>query len=165
MLSYITQTFNYIAKAISYLDDSKDPFKTGDLVEVREVIECMNFNAPVFKLPPELISKIIKQIKDPIKIANVMLVNKTWYKEGRHRLYIDRDDIMEWLRLKRINKLDSFIRYLNLDRIYENLIKIRKDLTDEYNEAQDKLPYTYFEYGDEEYDDADEETKQLYRFG
>ncbi|CAJ0767159.1 15651_t:CDS:1, partial [Entrophospora sp. SA101] len=38
-------------------------------------------------------------------------------------------------------------------------------LTDEYNEAQDKLPYTYFEYGDEEYDDADEETKQLYRFG
>ncbi|CAJ0634276.1 10140_t:CDS:2 [Entrophospora sp. SA101] len=94
MLSYITQTFNYIAKAISYLDDSKDPFKTGDLVEVREVIECMNFNAPVFKLPPELIN-----------------------------------------------------------------------LTDEYNEAQDKLPYTYFEYGDEEYDDADEETKQLYRFG
>ena len=38
MLSYITQTFNYIAKAISYLDDSKDPFEAGDLVEVREEI-------------------------------------------------------------------------------------------------------------------------------
>ena len=39
MLSYITQAFNYIAKAISYLDDSKDPFEAGDLVEVREEIE------------------------------------------------------------------------------------------------------------------------------
>ena len=39
MLSYITQAFNYIAKAISYLDDSKDPIEAGDLVEVREEIE------------------------------------------------------------------------------------------------------------------------------
>ena len=129
----------------------------------------------VFKLPPELIGKIIKQIKDPIKIANVMLVNKAWYKEGRRRLYRDRDDIMEWLRLKRINKLDSFIRCLHLDRldeyirIHKNLIKIRDDLNIKYNkaqiifiEAQDKLPYTYHEYGDEEYDDADEETKKLF---
>ena len=95
-----------------------------------------------------------------------MLVNKAWYKEGRRRLYRDKDDIMEWLRLKRINKLDGFIRYLNLDRldeyirIYKNLIKIREDLNIKYNkaqiafnEAQDKLPDTYFEYGDEEYDE------------
>src|SRR5437870_9168937 len=47
MLSHITQTFrhfvscsaDYIAKAISYPDDSKDPFEAGDLVEVREVVE------------------------------------------------------------------------------------------------------------------------------
>ncbi|CAH1767901.1 82_t:CDS:1, partial [Entrophospora sp. SA101] len=119
MLSYITQTFNYIAKAISYLNESKDPFEAGDLVEVREVIEYMNINAPLFKLPSELIGKIIKQIEDPLKIANVMLVNKTWYKERRHQLFIDRNNIMEWLRLKRITKLDGFIRYLNLDRLDE----------------------------------------------
>ncbi|CAH1768921.1 8701_t:CDS:2 [Entrophospora sp. SA101] len=41
MLSYITQTFNYIVKAISYLDDSKDLFKAGDLVEFRKVIKYM----------------------------------------------------------------------------------------------------------------------------
>ena len=81
--------------------------------------ENVETSAQVFKLPPELIGKIIKQIEDPIKIANVMLVNKAWYKEGRLRLYIDREDIMEWLRLKRINKLDNFIRYLNLDRLDE----------------------------------------------
>ncbi|CAJ0913314.1 8831_t:CDS:2 [Entrophospora sp. SA101] len=46
-----------------------------------------------------------------------MLVNKTWYKEGCRRLHIDRDDIMEWLKLKRINKLGSFIRCQNLDSI------------------------------------------------
>jgi len=175
MFAYITQTFRYIINAVKYLDDSKDPFEAGDLVEVREEIEYVETNPPVFNLPPELIGKIIKQIEDPIKIANIMLVNKAWYKEGRRRLYRDRDDIMEWLRLKRINKLDGFIRYLNLDRldeyirIHKNLIKIREDLTAEYikakntyNKAQDKLPYTYFEYGDEEYDDVDEETKQLY---
>ena len=39
MFTYITQTFNYIAKAVKYLDDSKDPFEAGDLVEVREEIE------------------------------------------------------------------------------------------------------------------------------
>ncbi|CAH1769982.1 38_t:CDS:2, partial [Entrophospora sp. SA101] len=81
-------------EAISYPDDSKDPFEAGDLVEISEVVEYVETNAPMFKLPPELIA---------------------WYKEGRRRLYSDRDDIMEWLRLKRINKLDGFIRYLNLD--------------------------------------------------
>src|SRR6185369_2941463 len=137
--------------------------------------ENVETSAPVFKLPPELIGEIIKQIEDPLKIANIMLVNKAWYKEGRLRLYIDRDDIMEWLRLKRINKLDSFIRCLHLDRLdeyirmHKNLIKIHKDLNIEYNkaviifiEAQDKLPFTYFEYGDEEYDVVDEETKKLF---
>ena len=137
--------------------------------------ENVETSAPVFKLPPELIGKIIKQIEDPLRIANVMLVSKAWYKEGRLRLYIDRDDIMEWLRLKRINKLDSFIRCLHLDRLdeyirmHKNLIKIHKDLNIEYNkaviifiEAQDKLPFTYFEYGDEEYDVVDEETKKLF---
>ncbi|CAJ0895552.1 6439_t:CDS:2 [Entrophospora sp. SA101] len=104
MLSYITQTFNYIAKAISYPDDSKDPFEAGDLVEISEVVEYVETNAPMFKLPPELIA---------------------WYKEGRRRLYSDRDDIMEWLRLKRINKLDGFIRYLNLDRL-DDYIRIHK---------------------------------------
>ncbi|CAJ0830984.1 7538_t:CDS:2 [Entrophospora sp. SA101] len=112
------------------------PLELIEKVEVREEIEHVNSNAPVFKLPPELI-------------------------EGRRRLYIYRDDIMVWLRLKRINKLDCFIRNEYI-RIYENLIKIRKDLTNVYNKAQDKLPYTYFEYGDEEYDDSDEENKQLF---
>ncbi|CAH1768778.1 15558_t:CDS:1, partial [Entrophospora sp. SA101] len=36
MLSYI---IIYIAKAISYLDDSRNPFEDGDLVEVREILE------------------------------------------------------------------------------------------------------------------------------
>ncbi|CAH1769092.1 13012_t:CDS:2, partial [Entrophospora sp. SA101] len=58
---------------ISYLDDSKDPFEVRDLVEVREIIEYVEINPPVFKLPPELIGQITKQIKDPKKIANVML--------------------------------------------------------------------------------------------
>ncbi|CAJ0630793.1 629_t:CDS:2 [Entrophospora sp. SA101] len=51
--------------------------------------------------------EIIKQIKDPVIIANVMLVNRTWHKEGRHRLCKDRDEIMEWLRIKKVEKLDT----------------------------------------------------------
>ncbi|CAJ0841194.1 47_t:CDS:2 [Entrophospora sp. SA101] len=39
MLSCITQTFNYIVKALANIDDNKDPFEAGDLVEVREEIE------------------------------------------------------------------------------------------------------------------------------
>ena len=39
MFAYITQTFRYIINAVKYLDDSKDPFEAGDLVEVREEIE------------------------------------------------------------------------------------------------------------------------------
>ena len=39
MLFYTTQTFNYIVKTLANLDDSKDPFEAGDLVEVREEIE------------------------------------------------------------------------------------------------------------------------------
>ncbi|CAJ0751145.1 20308_t:CDS:2, partial [Entrophospora sp. SA101] len=46
-------------------------------------------------------TEINAQIKDPVIIANVMLVNRTWHKEGRHRLCKDRDEIMEWLRIKK----------------------------------------------------------------
>ncbi|CAH1769243.1 570_t:CDS:2, partial [Entrophospora sp. SA101] len=76
MFAYIIQAYHYIAKAISYLDDSKDPFETRDLVEVREIIEYVEINPLAFKLPSELIGQIIKQIKDPKKITNVMLLDK-----------------------------------------------------------------------------------------
>ena len=39
MYAYITQTYSYIAKAVKYLDDSKDPFEAGELEEEREEIE------------------------------------------------------------------------------------------------------------------------------
>ncbi|CAJ0626971.1 5455_t:CDS:2 [Entrophospora sp. SA101] len=76
MFAYIIQAYHYIAKAISYLDVSKDPFEARDLVKVREIIEYAEINPQAFKLPSELISQIIKQIKDPKKIANVMVVKQ-----------------------------------------------------------------------------------------
>ncbi|CAJ0845324.1 7354_t:CDS:1 [Entrophospora sp. SA101] len=147
MFASIAKTFRYIINMLKYLDDSKDPFEAGDLVEVREEIEYVDFNPPVFKLPPELIGKIIKQIKDPKKIANVMLVNKTWYKEGCRRLHIDRDDIMEWLKLKRINKLGSFIRCQNLDRLdeYGRIIKKLKKIREKLNESHLIAHNNYYE--------------------
>jgi len=40
-----------------------------------------------------------------------MGINKTWYIEGKRILYKDKDRevFMDWLRLRRINKLDGFI--------------------------------------------------------
>ena len=35
----ITNAFTYLVSAIKYLDDSKDPFEAGDLIEVRESVE------------------------------------------------------------------------------------------------------------------------------
>ncbi|CAJ0626722.1 16660_t:CDS:2 [Entrophospora sp. SA101] len=38
MFEYITQTFSYISNVPKSLNDSRNPFKAGDLVEVREEI-------------------------------------------------------------------------------------------------------------------------------
>ena len=111
----ITKAFTYLVSAIKYLDDSKDPFEAGDLIEVRESVEY----AEPPQMSAELIAKILSNIKDPEKIANLMQLNRSWYREGSRRLYKDRDELMNWLRLNRIEQLDPFMRYLKLDRIDE----------------------------------------------
>ncbi|CAJ0924594.1 14486_t:CDS:2 [Entrophospora sp. SA101] len=69
---------------------------------------------------------------------------------------------MEWLRLKRINKLNRFIRYLNLDRIYKNLKEICEGFEAEINcnKAWNKIPYNYL--GVNVYECEDNESKQLF---
>ncbi|CAH1760071.1 6271_t:CDS:2, partial [Entrophospora sp. SA101] len=79
-----TQIFSYIGNALKSLNDSRGPFKAGDLVEVREEIEYVEVKTPDIK-------------REDINYINIG------------------DKIMEWLRLKWINKLDRFISYLNLD--------------------------------------------------
>ncbi|CAJ0884439.1 12365_t:CDS:2 [Entrophospora sp. SA101] len=69
MFEYITQIFSYIGNALKSLNDSRDPFEAGDLYSRGQGKN--------------------QQIKDPVKITNIMLVNKTWYKEGKHQLYKD----------------------------------------------------------------------------
>ena len=39
MFEYITKTFGNISNALKSLDDSRDPFDAGDLLEAREEIE------------------------------------------------------------------------------------------------------------------------------
>src|SRR5947209_6802126 len=112
MFAYIYQAYKFLATTVKYLDDSKDPFEAGDLVEI-EVRET-TIEPP--QLPAELIAKILSNIKDPEKIAKLMQLNRTWYREGTRRLYKDRDELMKWLRLNRIEQLNPFLRHLKLDR-------------------------------------------------
>ncbi|CAJ0631240.1 7443_t:CDS:2 [Entrophospora sp. SA101] len=87
MFAYIIQAYHYIAKAISYLDDSKDPFETRDLVEVREIIEYVEINPLAFKLPSELIDKYVRIIKKFKKIHDELnesyLIEVNNYLEAR----------------------------------------------------------------------------------
>jgi hypothetical protein len=39
MFAYMTKAYKYLANAVKFLDDSKDPFEAGDLIEVREIVE------------------------------------------------------------------------------------------------------------------------------
>jgi len=130
----ITKAFTYLVSAIKYLDDSKDPFEAGDLIEVRESVEY----AEPPQMPAELIAKILSNIKDPEKIANLMQINRTWYLEGSRRLYKDRDELMKWLRLNRIDQLDPFMRYLKLDRLDEYR-RINNSIVNEYKEVEEHL--------------------------
>ena len=130
----ITKAFTYLVSAIKYLDDSKDPFEAGDLIEVRESVEY----AEPPQMSAELIAKILSNIKDPEKIANLMQLNRSWYREGSRRLYKDRDELMNWLRLNRIEQLDPFMRYLKLDRL-EEYRRFNNSIVNEYKEVKEHL--------------------------
>ena len=125
MFTYIFQAGNYIKNLVESLDDYVDPFKKVDLVEVIETHEYVEVLRP--HLPIEIIANIINQLEDPVKIAKVMQVNSIWYMEGKMRLFLDRHNTMEWLRIKRIDKLESFIISLNLN-ILEEYNKISNEL-------------------------------------
>ena len=60
MIAYITKALNHIENALKFLNDSKDPFENGDLVEVRESVEYVEVEAPQPK-PCEVLSKEKKQ--------------------------------------------------------------------------------------------------------
>ena len=143
MIAYITQALNHIENALKFLNDSKDPFENGDLVEVRETEEYVEVEAP--QLPPETICGILSQIKDPSEIANLMEINRTWYREGSRLLYKDRDEFIKWLRINRIEQLDQFLRYLKLDRLDTYNIKI-KNLKIEHEEALRHFEKAYKDY-------------------
>jgi len=134
MFAYIFQ--RTIAQAYKFLAtvDSKDPFEAGDLIEVRESVEY----AEPPQMSAELIAKILSNIKDPEKIANLMQLNRSWYREGSRRLYKDRDELMNWLRLNRIEQLDPFMRYLKLDRL-EEYRRFNNSIVNEYKEVKEHL--------------------------
>jgi len=136
----ITKAFTYLVSAIKYLEDSKDPFEAGDLIEVRESEE----HAEARQLPAEVIANILSNIKDPEKIANLMKINRTWYREGSRRLNKDRDELMKWLRLNRIEQLDSFRRYLKRDRLDEYR-GINNSIVNEIKEVKEHLFKLYKE--------------------
>jgi hypothetical protein len=52
MFAYMTKAYNYLANAVKFLDDSKDPFEGGDLIEVREIVE---YAQPKIKTRPKAI--------------------------------------------------------------------------------------------------------------
>ena len=130
MIAYITQALNNFATKISNLELS---FEAGDIVMPEaEAHGSIEVEAP--QPPPEMICGILSQIKDPSEIANLMEINRTWYREGSRLLNKDRDEFIKWLRINRIEQLDQFLRYLKLDRLDTYNIKI-KNLKIEHEEA------------------------------
>ena len=74
MIAYITQALNHIENALKFLNDSKDPFENGDLVEVRETEEYVEVEAPQPK-PCEVLSKISKpRVKATVSSHGVTLL-------------------------------------------------------------------------------------------
>jgi hypothetical protein len=159
MIAYITQALNNFATKISNLELS---FEAGDIVMPEaEAHGSMEVEAP--QPPPEMICGILSQIKDPSEIANLMEINRTWYREGSRLLYKNRDEFMKWLRINRIEQLDNFIRYLKLDRLDEYW-KIHENINNEYEKAFDHLEkvrdeyfYAKMNYEDYGYDDQEED--------
>lgn len=136
MYAYLTQAIAHLASAVKFLDNSRDPFENGDLIEVTETVEYEEVEAP--QLSPEIVGLILSQIKDPEKISNLMQINRTWYREGSRRLNKDREELMKWLRLNRIEQLGTFIRYLKLDRL-EEYGRINNSMVNEYKEEQEHI--------------------------
>ena len=86
--------YTYIKQAIAnFLNDNKDPFEAGDILEVKEIVEYVEVKTP--HLSAELIGEILARVEDPCKIVKLMGVNKTWYQEGRRFLFKNKDKIME----------------------------------------------------------------------
>jgi hypothetical protein len=129
------------------LNDNKDPFEAGDLLEVKEIVEYVEVKTP--HLSAELIGEILARVEDPCKIVKLMGVNKTWYQEGRQFLFKNKDKIMEEFRLKNIIKLEPFIRFLNLDRL-DVFIKINKELNDQYKELNERFEKACWEHTEAE---------------
>ena len=50
----ITKAFTYLVSAIKYLDDSKDPFEAGDLIEVRESVEYAEVESSIHTKKPRV---------------------------------------------------------------------------------------------------------------
>jgi hypothetical protein len=139
MFAYIYQAYKFLATTVKYLDDSKDPFEAGDLVEI-EVRET-TIEPP--QLPAESSSNSLNTPKKPRAkaIESGKYAKQKWEKVSEWRKRI----IPRYNKLKNVNyninskfytteRLNGFIREIEEIEGFEpdtnptNLIK-RKETT------------------------------------
>ena len=84
MSGYITQAYTYFTNALEFLNDSRDFFEAGDIVEVKEIIEYKDVETP--KLPAELIepTELTEELIEPTELTEELVQNlKPQKKQSR----------------------------------------------------------------------------------
>ncbi|CAJ0854817.1 13844_t:CDS:1 [Entrophospora sp. SA101] len=123
MLSYI---INYIAKAISYLDDSRNPFEDGDLIEVREIVEYKEVKTPPTIIQNNIPAEVLTQKKTR---AKAIVYGKYAKQKGEKVADWRRRIIPKYIEVKQRN-LNPESKYYTTDRI-NNFIKEIKEIESE----------------------------------